>query len=187
MQNTLNDVITFVKSPHCTRDHSYTLQQKLTTLTHILVFSFIVAILLGMLISIFGHFQIIDLDNHANTKLFEEFSPLVILFLVAVVAPVIEELIFRAPITLFCKYKPQFKYIFYAFALAFGYVHLFNFEISLNIILLSPILVLPQILLGFFLGYLRLKFGLLYAIILHALYNGILTIPVLLFGDLINV
>ncbi|WP_299886515.1 CPBP family intramembrane glutamic endopeptidase [uncultured Lacinutrix sp.] len=187
MNKTFIDIITFLKAPNCESRESLPIKQKLIVVLYTLCFSFIVAISLGMLISVFDHLEIIDMNKHANSELFENFSPIKVLFLVAIVAPVLEELIFRAPITLFCKYNRQFKYIFYAFAIAFGYVHLFNFEIHALIILLSPILVLPQIILGMFLGYIRIKLGLPYSILLHGLYNGILSAPILLFGDMLGV
>lgn len=188
MQNTFKEIATYLRNPNCNNiNKTLTTKQKWTTVLHALILSFLSVIPLTILFSLFDHFEIIDMDKHANAQLFDEFSPLVILFMVAVLAPLIEELMFRAPITLFCKYKKGFKYIFYGFAVLFGYIHIFNFEIETTVILLSPILVLPQIILGLILGYLRVKLGLIYSIILHALYNGILTLPMLLFGDMLGV
>ena len=63
--------------------------------------------------------------------------------------------------------------------IAFGYIHIFNFEMNVATILLSPLLVMPQINLGIFAGYIRVCFGLLWSILLHAMYNLFLTGPIL--------
>lgn len=58
----------------------------------------------------------------------------------------------------------------------FGLSHLSNFqvdEIRENFVFI-PILILPQLVLGIFLSFLRIKFGLIYAIIYHAVYNMVL-------------
>ena len=88
----------------------------------------------------------------------------------AIVAPIIEELLFRAPLTSFKKPK-SFKIAFYSFALLFGLIHITNYELSTKIILLSPILILPQLLGGGYLGYIRVRFGLRWSILLHATFN----------------
>lgn len=69
--------------------------------------------------------------------------------------------------------------MFYLIALIFGYVHLFNFTINSTTMLLSPILVAPQLSAGLFFGFIRVRFGLLWSIGLHACYNFILIGPVL--------
>jgi hypothetical protein len=46
--------------------------------------------------------------------------------------------------------------------------------------LLSPLLVAPQLTVGVFLGFIRVRFGLNWAIALHAFYNLILVGPAIL-------
>ena len=65
-------------------------------------------------------------------------------------------------------------------AFIFGYIHIFNYELITNVLLFSPILIGPQIFMGFYLGYIRIKFGLVYSICLHAMYNFILVTPFLI-------
>jgi hypothetical protein len=66
-----------------------------------------------------------------------------------------------------------FKYHFYITALIFGLSHIHNynqpFQYGWGILLL----VLPQLFIGIVLGYVRMRFGLKNAIILHAAYNFI--------------
>ncbi len=50
-------------------------------------------------------------ESHAVVEMFEKHSALMILFLAVIVAPVLEELLFRAPLALF-KESKFFKYAF---------------------------------------------------------------------------
>ena len=187
MISTFNTLFQYIKSPDCNALEDISISKKINILASTLFISLVLCMGLAILIGIIDHFGFINMDKHASSELFDKYSKGTVFFLVVILAPVIEETIFRGPITLFSKYKKSFKYIFYGFALVFGYIHIFNFEVSTSVILLSPILVAPQILLGLFLGYIRVKLGLIYSIALHALYNGVLTIPVLLFGDMLGV
>ena len=63
------------------------------------------------------------------------------------------------------------RYIFYSSVYVFGFIHIANYKISLNILILSPILLLPQTLSGVTFSYTRLKYGILYSILLHSVFN----------------
>ena len=110
------------------------------------------------------------MENHKVDKMFKDMGILQMILLGAILVPVIEEVIFRGPITLF-KNPKYFKFAFYFFALLFGFVHISNFEITTNVLLLSPVLVLPQILLGGYFGYIRVRFGIQWSMLLHGTYN----------------
>ena len=131
--------------------------------------SFLISLVNGFLTSI----GVLHEISHITDTLFEDSSSFKILFLAAVIAPVMEELIFRAPLTLF-KQARLFKIAFYAIGIIFAYVHLFNFELTTNVILFSPLLVAPQFFIGLIFGFIRVRFGLLWSIFLHSLYNGLL-------------
>ncbi|CAL2101853.1 membrane protein of unknown function [Tenacibaculum sp. 190130A14a] len=113
----------------------------------------------------------VNLEDHAMEEMMKTMSKTVVFIFAVIVAPLLEELIFRAPITLF-RDKKTFKVAFYAFAFIFGLIHLTNFTITTNVLILAPILVLPQIILGGYLGFIRVKFGLGWSILLHACYNA---------------
>jgi hypothetical protein len=52
--------------------------------------------------------------------------------------------------------------------------HITNFNITPEILLLTPIIILPQLIMAvMWSSYTRLKYGFFYAILLHSLYNGI--------------
>ncbi|MBT8310380.1 MAG: CPBP family intramembrane metalloprotease [Flavobacteriaceae bacterium] len=174
---TLNRVLEFIKNPVCSRDKEMSLRDKGLMMFIILGLSFTINFVFVFLIGALEQFGLFSMEDHAINQMFDEFSPLIIMFLAIIIAPIFEELIFRAPITLFCKYKNVFRWVYYGLALAFGYVHITNYDMTTNVLLFSPILVAPQIILGLFLGLIRVQLGLLYAMIFHAVYNAILVIP----------
>lgn len=66
-----------------------------------------------------------------------------------------------------------FPYAFYGSAILFALLHLSNYEGGLS----SPIMLLavfPQAIVGLLLGYVRMRFGILAAIVFHAVYNSFL-------------
>jgi hypothetical protein len=67
---------------------------------------------------------------------------------------------------------------FYTITVVFGLLHIRNF-ISLvpeNLIIIAPIFVVHQMIIGFFLGYIRLKQGFVWSVLLHILFNLLPTI-----------
>ncbi len=71
----------------------------------------------------------------------------------------------------------KFKYFFYASVILFGLAHLGYFRGNIYLIwIFFPFLVSPQLIAGLFLGYIRMKHGLVYSILFHMLLNGVLLI-----------
>ncbi len=104
-------------------------------------------------------------------------NPLFLLGMTVLLAPIIEEFIFRFPL----KYiKPYFAFLFYVVTLLFAFLHIFNFDLSGAQWLLAPLLVLPQLVLGLYLGFVRMKHGIWASITIHALNNLIPTSMILL-------
>jgi len=83
------------------------------------------------------------------------------------------------PIEMFERYFPI---IFYVSAFSFGLIHISNYEHH-NTIELLP-MVITQCFAGLLFGYVRLRFGLLAAIAMHAVFNGILVSLISLFPDI---
>lgn len=175
--STLNGIYAFIKNPTCKREVEFSIQEKGVLLVIILALAYAINFFFIIIIAGLEQSGLFSMANHAVSKMFENHSPLKIILFAVILAPISEELIFRAPITLFCKYKNNFRFIFYGFAILFGYVHISNFEISTNVLLISPILIAPQAFLGLLLGMIRVRLGLIYAILFHAVYNAILVIP----------
>ena len=78
-------------------------------------------------------------------------------------------------------YAKHSRLLYILSVLLFGLIHISNFtNANYLLYLLTPILILPQILLGFGLGFVRMKYGFIWSCILHSLHNGMLFIPSLL-------
>lgn len=180
----LKQITDYIKNPDCPTQKIKSFDAILKTLAVILVVAFILNFSFVLIIGILEGVGLFSMDDHAITKMFDELSPIMIIIAAVVLAPVFEELIFRAPLTLFCRFKNDFEYFFYGFALVFGYMHIANYELNGTIWLLSPILVAPQILLGLLLGYIRVNIGLVYSILFHAVYNAIIVIPGVIFHSM---
>ncbi|MBT8264846.1 MAG: CPBP family intramembrane metalloprotease [Muriicola sp.] len=131
---------------------------------------------IGISIAFFTYFLTdalgIDMGEHATDKLFQEYELFTIFCLMAIVAPIIEELVFRGPLVFF-KSSRFFPLAFYISFLAFGAIHIGNFE-NLENLWLAPLLVGPQLIMGVFLGFIRVKIRLSWAILLHGCHNGII-------------
>ena len=82
--------------------------------------------------------------------------------------------IYFFPINIINKIKFQYyHYYFYFITILFGMIHIGNFEnsIPMKYIWFIPILILPQIIMAIFFGYIRLKNGILWSITMHSLTN----------------
>lgn len=68
-----------------------------------------------------------------------------------------------------------FKYIFYFSILLFGFMHIQNYTVNVNpkTILLTPFLIMPQLLGGLNSAYIRIKYGILWSYFAHALLNSV--------------
>lgn len=170
MKETFQDLISYLKNPVLEQDQNSDLKYRFKIFLHILLISIITGIVISPVFALFEQLNWIDLENHKVEELFKDMSKLKVILLASIVIPIIEELIFRAPITSFKKPK-SFKFGFYFFTLAFGLVHLTNFDNTTNVLLLAPILVLPQTLVGAYFGYIRVRFGLQWSMLLHGSYN----------------
>lgn len=79
----------------------------------------------------------------------------------------------------------HFSWVFYIFSVAFAFIHIFNFEeFPLKVILLTPLITLPQLILGLGMGYLRMRFGFWYGYLFHVLNNAFAVTVFLLITDL---
>ncbi|HOI25004.1 MAG TPA: CPBP family glutamic-type intramembrane protease [Caldisericia bacterium] len=70
-------------------------------------------------------------------------------------------------------WNQHLRWIVYGFVAFFGLLHISNFgSLSPKILLYSPLITLPQILSGFVLSYLRLRFGFQWSLLYHFLWNA---------------
>ena len=175
----LKQVWDFFKNPIYQEDTSTDFKYRLNIFSCLLVYtltiSFVLAIIMGSLETSIK----LDLGKHAIEYFFDNYSAWFLFGAAVVLAPLFEELSFRGPLFFF-KESRFFKYAFYLFTFVFGFYHITNFELTTTTLMLSPILVAPQLAAGVFLGFIRVRFGLLWAMALHASYNLILIGPVIL-------
>ncbi|WP_409012669.1 type II CAAX prenyl endopeptidase Rce1 family protein [Dyadobacter sp. 3J3] len=82
-------------------------------------------------------------------------------------------LIFSLNIFFSFVWREYYNVVFISSATLFGFCHILNFDIKsdLHLYFLVLLLVFPQIICGVWFGYVRLKHGIEYAILLHSLYN----------------
>lgn len=173
MTKTFNELINYLINPILEEDTNHNFFYRCKVLLSLLLISITISFLISLVNGFLTSIGVLHEISHITDTLFEDSSGFKILLLAAVIAPVMEELIFRAPLTLF-KQARLFKIAFYAIGIIFAYVHLFNFELTTNVILFSPLLVAPQFFIGLIFGFIRVRFGLLWSIFLHSLYNGLL-------------
>lgn len=178
-------LIAFFKNPVYIPDENKEFDYRMGIFWKLLLYCLICSIVFGILIGAVKMAIGLDTGQHALDSFMEKYSPIVLFLAAVVAAPVLEEFIFRAPMVFF-KNNPRFKIAFYLFTLVFGFYHITNFEINTSVLLLSPLLVAPQLSVGLFLGFIRVRFGIRWAIALHAAYNFILIGPfvVLQFFDI---
>ena len=202
----------FIKKPVELSEDKASLQLKIGTCGALFLIQIPPLLVLMALVGGLEQLGLWDEDMHSLQKIFQEMEPVLIFFFAVIMAPLLEEVMFR----LILRFRSNFLilwsihigvalhlgqkrsllktarkvwdkfygWIFYLMAAAFGLMHIMNFEPSLNIYLLAPILVAPQILIGINLGYLRVRFGLIWSILFHACYNGILMSIALLTGEI---
>ncbi|OKS85913.1 CPBP family glutamic-type intramembrane protease [Mucilaginibacter polytrichastri] len=76
-------------------------------------------------------------------------------------------------LTVLKKFRSNhFKLLYWGSSVAFGLIHIANFApLKLSLLLIYPLLILPQMAMGFLLGFIRVKNGFLYAVMIHCLIN----------------
>lgn len=197
----------FVKKPIEERDQKQNNGYKLGQLCSILILDLAIMFVLILLISVVEEIGLIDADSHKVLD-FMQSKPLLGLFSAVIIAPIFEEFFFRtyivkrySPIRLIAFLSDTFgiyskekifptlesfwdryyTYMVYFSAVVFAFVHIFNYELSTNIWLLSPVLVAPQFVMGLILAYFRVRFGLFWSMCFHALHNLVLIGPAIFF------
>lgn len=175
----LKQVWEFLKDPNYQEDTNTDVKYRLNVFARLLVYTLAISFVLGVVIGSLETSFKLDLGKHAIEDFLDSYSPWFLFGVAVVLAPLLEELFFRGPLFFF-KESRFFKLAFYLFTLVFGFYHITNFELTTTTLVLSPILVAPQIAAGVFLGFIRVRFGLLWAIVFHACYNLIFVGPVIL-------
>jgi hypothetical protein len=74
----------------------------------------------------------------------------------------------------------NYSFYFYSLTILFALFHLSNYNYTPNLLIFAPIVVLPQFICGFLIGFIRIKQGFIWGYFFHALHNAIFVLPVLL-------
>ncbi len=67
----------------------------------------------------------------------------------------------------------NFKWIYYFFCLVFAWIHIFNYELNMEHLLLIPIITLDKLVSALCYGYTRIRYGFVYSLAIHMLNNSI--------------
>jgi membrane protease YdiL (CAAX protease family) len=189
----LKDYLKFLKNPNPNPNHQkIETSDKWKTLIVFILIDFLLIIPSVLLIYLIQELSDLDLDNHAISDLTNKFGLFMIILLGGIITPFIEEIIFRLPLNYKRNYLFKlvgyvigkntiknfwFKYytvFFYLFIIAFGAVHISNYkDEAIGILLLSPILILPQLIGGTVMAYLRMRLGFTWSFLQHAIFNSL--------------
>ncbi|PKA96521.1 hypothetical protein B0O79_0156 [Flavobacteriaceae bacterium MAR_2009_75] len=175
----LKSVFIFLKNPIYQEDKNKDFNYRYRILFQLLLYSLLISYTLGLLNQGLDSAFDLDIGKHASEE-FLKGSPWLLFLMAVILAPLFEEFFFRGPL-IFFKNKSFFPYAFYLLTLIFAFYHILNFKFTPTTLWLSPLLVAPQLCIGVFLGYIRVRFGLVWSITLHAAYNLILIGPFMLF------
>lgn len=114
---------------------------------------------------------------------------------VVIVMPIIEEFIFRYflrydtinnKLLSYNKWKILFPYFVYSSALSFALVHLVNYTFDSGWHFISILLVLPQLILGLVMTFIRVRFNFIYGILFHMLWNLLVMALIALIDTTLN-
>lgn len=111
------------------------------------------------------HAKLSDIHNH-----FEE--RITIVFMIMIIAyPLLSMPRIKKSLELF--WKNNFRWILYFFCFGFAWVHIFNYELTLEHLLLMPIITMDKLVSAMCYGYTRVNYGFIYSLAIHMLNNSI--------------
>jgi len=70
-------------------------------------------------------------------------------------------------------WKNNFRWILYATCIAFAWIHILNYELTLMHLLLMPLITLPKLVNALCYGYVRINYGFMYSFAIHIFTNSI--------------
>lgn len=214
IKDSFRELFLFFRNPDDKPASNQTLREKSLKLFLVLILDLAIASIFALVLSALEKQGLFSMENHKIIELLKSMPKGVVFISFIIIVPIVEELIFRLYlryknnyllrlfVSLFYVagknrkehiekrikkvwYK-KYGYIFYFSAILFGFVHIFNFNSDKNLLLLFPIITAPQIFVGLFAGYLRVRFNLIWGFFLHAIHNLVFFLPFLISGDSIE-
>jgi membrane protease YdiL (CAAX protease family) len=203
------ELIEFFKAPKEIDQSDDGFGVKLNFWFKILAIDFLFSFVITVIMSIASELGLFDAENHEVMEMMKSMTPIGFMFTAVILLPFIEEVIFRLPLryksniilrgvewfsVIFGKnvkmevrsafesiYAKYFKILFYTSAIFFALLHIMNYQFSFSVLLLFPLLILPQLLFGMFGGFVRLKLGFFWGASLHFAHNLIfLSVPLIM-------
>lgn len=181
------ELFNFYKNPKDVRIKNYTLIKNIKYILYTFLADLSLTLIFFPFLYLLSKNNLIPEDferiNYTDNTLLKS------LMVIAVFVPLLEEIIFRFPIRdnklyrYFISAKVWdflFKILVYIIPLLFGFVHLSNFgDLTLPLILMSPVLIGSQIIGGYLYTFLRVKFNFASAVVTHMLWNLVLSLGVI--------
>jgi membrane protease YdiL (CAAX protease family) len=205
---TISHLKEFLKNPVDEAQVTPSKTSKFKIFLTVLVIDILVSSLVILLVSVLQYLKLINEEDNLITSFIGMYPLWAVILLAVFFIPFFEEIIFRLHLRFrqfyllqiflyFMKHfhknnldirnnalslwKKNYGKVFYFTAIVFGLIHLSNYNITIWVLIFSPVLVFAQFAFGIFAGYLRVKYGFFYGYALHFMHNGILlALPLML-------
>lgn len=199
LKTVFNDLIAFLKHPQEEHSPDSSIGSRLKFICLLYLIELPVIVTFIAIISLLKHYKIFDIGEHMADDLLFKYSYATILFIAVIIAPLLEETIFRLPLRYRRNYlfrliaggisitglvekeklqqkvlkfwKAFFPWFFYGMAIVFGLIHMTNYVNAKSLILLAPLLTITQLFGGLIMGYIRVKIGFMWGLTYHAAHN----------------
>lgn len=188
MKNYLIDLYQFYKDPNDKRIKDYSLNKNIIYILYTCLVDFAIFLLLFPFLHYLLENNLIPEDIEKIS--YKDNTIVSSIIIIAVLVPIMEEMIFRLPLRynrFYALFLPRkiwnyiFKVLIYSIPFIFGIVHLTNYgEITLSLLKIAPILVGSQIIGGYLLTFLRVRFSFISAVLSHCLWNLSISIYLLI-------
>jgi hypothetical protein len=160
----------FIKHPVWQPDSNKDWKYRITTVFNLIFVAYVLVFASMILVGIVQAISGAQVGAHIMDDVFKNNSLLKNILLICIMAPLIEEGIFRFPLKWF-KNSPYFNLVFHLGTVVFALLHALNFDLSKTTIWIIPLLTLPQLIVGFIFSMIRIRFNFWWALLCHAIYN----------------
>ncbi|MDP4189333.1 MAG: CPBP family intramembrane metalloprotease, partial [Bacteroidota bacterium] len=189
----------FLRHPNDQEGVDISIGRKLKVLLQLFLFDVVIVIILLAINYIIHTLHILEPTHHKLEDLFISTGYVWVFITAVIIAPIFEELIFRLPLIYRYNYifraivyllsvsgvvaddkldkgviafrRKYFIWFFYLMAILFGFMHITNYSGYKELLFWMPLLTSSQLISGIILGYIRIKYGLIWSIYYHAFNN----------------
>ncbi len=122
----------------------------------------------------FYHTKLSDVHDHFAERFIISFIIMIATYAISSIP--------KVKIKLETFWQDNFRWILYFLCFGFAWSHIFNYELTMFHLLLMPIITLDKLISAFCYGYVRVRYGFLYAVSMHMCWNTIGLIVILISG-----